>query len=336
MASACAASSAGDPLVRRIGSFVVPHPFVLAPMRRITTPAYRVWCEIGGAALTFTECIPAGLLRERGCSWRRAVARHPQEQRVGAQISALNGQEAADATRILLEAGFGLIDVNFGCPPRSREDTRGVALMREPRRVHDIVHGAVRAAQDVPVTAKIRAGYDESDRNAVTVARAAVDAGAAAVIVHGRFGVQGYRGRASWDVVAEVKAAVAVPVIGNGDVRTPEEAVHRLRESGCDLVMIGRGSYARPSIFSQARDLLAGRTAPSPASRSTLKELGHYLALAVQGRDWPEGTLEALYRYRSVVRPPPLTAEPGRAGPLGGGLPDRAVVAWRRTRAIVR
>lgn len=247
--------------------FFRSHRLLLAPMAGVSDEAFRTLCREQGADLTYTEMVSA-----KGLSYANEKTRHllrlaPGEDQVAVQLF---GHEpdtmAAQAAWIEDEMGPSLayLDVNMGCPARkivSKGD--GSALMKDPELAAAIVR-AVRAAVKHPVTVKFRRGWAEGDETCVDFARRMEDAGACAMAVHGRYAEQLYRGSADWGAVARVKAAVGVPVIGNGDVRTGADAVALTERTGCDAVMIARGAEGNPWVFAQAKAALAGEPEPAP------------------------------------------------------------------------
>ena len=171
------------------------------------------------------------------------------------------------------ERPFSILDINMGCPvPKVAGNGEGSALMKDPAQVEQIVSKTVKAIQK-PVTVKIRKGFDEGHVNAVEIARIAEASGAAAIAVHGRTREQYYQGKADWDIIRQVKEAVRIPVIGNGDVVSPESAERMLKETGCDGVMIGRGAQGNPWIFRQILDRMETGQEPAPPSLSEVKEM---------------------------------------------------------------
>lgn len=234
-------------------------------MAGVSDEAFRTLCREQGADLTYTEMVSA-----KGLSYANEKTRHllrlaPGEDRVAVQLF---GHEpdtmAAQASWIEDEMGASLayLDINMGCPARkivSKGD--GSALMKDPELAASIVH-AVRAAVNCPVTVKFRRGWTEGVETAPEFARRMEDAGAMALAVHGRYAEQLYRGSAEWGAIARVKAAVSVPVIGNGDVRRGADAVSITERTGCDAVMIARGAEGNPWVFAQAKAALAGEPEP--------------------------------------------------------------------------
>ena len=254
--------------------FFQNHRLLLAPMAGVSDEAFRALCREQGADLAFTEMVSAKGLSYANEKTRHLLALAPGEDQVAVQLF---GHEpdtmAAQAAWIEQEMGESLayLDVNMGCPARkivSKGD--GSALMREPGLAASIVR-AIRAAVAHPVTVKFRRGWAQGEETAPDFARRMEDAGACAVAVHGRFAEQLYRGSADWGVIARVKEAVDVPVVGNGDVRTGADAVALTARTGCDAVMIARGAEGNPWVFAQAKAALAGLPEPpAPDARERI------------------------------------------------------------------
>ena len=242
---------------------------LLAPMAGVSDEAFRTLCREQGADLTYTEMVSA-----KGLSYANEKTRHPLhlaegEDQVAVQLFGHEPDVMADQARwVEQEMGETLayLDINMGCPARkivSKGD--GSALMKTPDLAAAIVR-AVSAAVEHPVTVKFRRGWAEGDETCVEFARRMEDAGAAAAAVHGRYALQLYRGRAEWDAIARVKAAVSIPVVGNGDVKCGADAVALVERTGCDAVMIARAAEGNPWVFAQCKAALAGE--PEPAKPS--------------------------------------------------------------------
>lgn len=242
---------------------------LLAPMAGVSDEAFRTLCREQGADLTYTEMVSA-----KGLSYANEKTRHllhlsVGEDQVAVQLFGHEPDVMADQARwVEQEMGETLayLDINMGCPARkivSKGD--GSALMKTPDLAAAIVR-AVNAAVEHPVTVKFRRGWAEGNETCVEFARRMEDAGAAAVAVHGRYALQLYRGRADWDAIARVKAAVSIPVVGNGDVKSGADAVALVERTGCDAVMIARAAEGNPWVFAQCKAALAG--VPEPAKPS--------------------------------------------------------------------
>lgn len=253
-----------------IGRYTIDPPFLLAPMAGVSEMPFRVLALEMGAGLATTELISAaGIFYKNRRTRQYLTFDRARERPYSVQLFGGVVDVMATAARAAVEHGADIVDVNMGCPVRKVTGSgAGSALSCDLPRASEMIR-AMRAAvgDHVPVTAKIRSGWDEGSKNAVELARALEDAGCAALAVHARTRAQGYSGRADWSVIARVKRAVTMPVIGNGDVVTFADA-HRMRaETGCDAVMIGRGALGNPWLF---RSLKADRDLgpPTPAERA--------------------------------------------------------------------
>ncbi len=248
----------------KLGPYSLSSPFVLAPMAGVSQMPFRRIARELGAAFAPTELVSAEGLFRRSARTLRYLRHDPaREAPFCVQLFGGDPKRMADAARVAKDEGAQLIDVNMGCPvPKVVKGGAGSALMTEPERAGEIV-SAIAAATGLPVTAKIRSGWDRASVNACQVAQALERGGACAVAVHPRTRAQGYSGKADWSVIAAVKRAVKVPVIGNGDVGSREDALRMERETGCDAVMIGRAALGHPWIF---REVLGGPT-PTASER---------------------------------------------------------------------
>ena len=283
-----------------IGSVAIAPNVVLAPMSGITDSAYRALVKElnpGAVGLVVTELISIEALTRENVRTRDMMRHRPHERPLSIQLFGAEPARMAEAAAIAEDLGADVIDLNCGCPaPKVTKKGGGAQLMRDPALLAAIVR-ALRRAVRVPVTVKIRAGWDAGSRNAVEVARMVEGEGAAMIAVHGRTREQLYTGVPDWGLTAAVKQAVRVPVLGSGDVVTAAQALDRLRESGVDGVMIGRGSLGHPWIFREIAALQRGETVAPPSTAERLEAVARLLARLEE--DLPPGG--ALGRSRGLA-----------------------------------
>ncbi len=250
----------------KIGNLKLDNPFVMAPLAGITDLPMRRLVREQGAAMVFSEMISAKGLWYKDKGTERLLATEPAEQPLMYQLFGSEPEIMAYAARELKDRPNAGIDINMGCPvPKVVKNGEGSALLKTPELLYDIVKAVVDNAGK-PVTGKIRIGWDDDSINAVEIAKAIEEAGAAAVSVHGRTRMQFYAGNADWDMIRQVKEAVNIPVFGNGDVFTGEDALRLMAETGCDGVMIARGALGNPWIFRDAIALWKGEEKPQEPS----------------------------------------------------------------------
>lgn len=234
-----------------IGNVTLHNPYILAPMAGVTDLPFRLLCREQGAGLLCMEMISAKALQYKNKNTKALLAIHPEEYPVSLQLFGSDPGIISEQAKRIEELPFQILDINMGCPvPKVVRNGEGSALMQNPKLVYEIISQTVKAVNK-PVTAKIRKGFHDGSINAVEIAKVIEAAGGAAVAVHGRTREQYYSGAADWEIIRQVKDAVSIPVIGNGDVDSCEKAAAMQRETGCDGVMIGRGAQGNPWIFSR-------------------------------------------------------------------------------------
>lgn len=249
----------------KIGDLELANPVLLAPMAGVTDLPFRLLVKEMGCGLVFTEMVSDKGLMYRNEHTLDMLAIDDRERPVALQIFGSEPEPMAKAAQIVEQSGADILDINMGCPTHKIvKNGEGSALMRTPELAYDIIARVVDAVR-IPVTVKIRKGWDENSVNAVQIAKLAEKAGAKAISVHGRTREQFYSGKADWSIIKAVKQSVRIPVNGNGDVRSPEDAKRLLEETGCDGVMIGRGAQGNPWLFRQVVHYLAtGEMLPGP------------------------------------------------------------------------
>jgi tRNA-dihydrouridine synthase B len=254
-------------MLMRIGSYQFPGRYFLAPLAGVSDRPFRTICRRMGASFAYTEMVSAHGLVQGALQTASYLDREPDEVPFAVQIFAAEPEILARGAAVAVAAGAGIIDINMACPVRKVCGAgAGASLGRDPARVEAAVREVSRAVP-VPVTVKIRAGWDEAEVNCVEVARAAEAGGAAAVALHGRTRSQLYSGRARWDLVAAVKRGVGIPVLGSGDVWTARDAQRLAAETGCDAVLVARGACGNPWIFRELAAAERGLPPPPPLSR---------------------------------------------------------------------
>jgi tRNA-dihydrouridine synthase B len=269
----------------KIGPLTLSHPVALAPMAGMTDTAFRRLVKRhGGCGLVVTEMVSSeGLVR--GIDRTLEYAEYTEDERpVSIQIFGGDPVTMAHAAQIVEGMGADIVDVNMGCPvPKIAKHNAGCSLMREPEHAASVIRAMTKAVR-IPVTVKMRAGWNEHEINAPTLARMAEDAGAAAVAVHGRTAAQSYSGESDWTLIARVADSVGIPVFGSGDCTEPEQIVARLRDHGVGGVLVGRGALRNPWIFRQVADTRGERTPFSISLTDRGKFLLEYVDLLLKER----------------------------------------------------
>ncbi|HCM41429.1 MAG: tRNA dihydrouridine synthase DusB [Bdellovibrionales bacterium GWC1_52_8] len=255
----------------KLGPITLDHPFILAPMAGMTSSPYRRLMRRRGASLVVSELVSANGLHYAGAKSRELLSYHEEERPIGLQIFGEDTGRLCKAAQLIESLGADFVDLNMGCPvPKVVKKGAGSAMCRDTVQLGVILSELVRSVK-IPVSIKIRSGWDENSKNAVEVARVAADCGIAFVAVHGRTRAAGYSGLADWEYIGTVKAKSSIPVIGNGDITTAEIGVERLRTFGVDAVMIGRAALRNPFLFEQCYAAWSGTAYIPPKQEDYLK-----------------------------------------------------------------
>lgn len=266
-----------------IGNVELPNQVILAPMAGVSDIAFRLLCHEQGAGLVCSEMVSVKAILYGNKNTEELLQIHPEEGAVSLQLFGSDPDIVSEMAKRIEERPFAVLDLNMGCPvPKVVNNGEGSALMKDPLLAGRIVEKTAKAIQK-PLTVKIRKGFDDDHVNAVEMAHILQESGAAAVAVHGRTREQYYSGQADWDIIAQVKAAVKIPVIGNGDVTDGESALQLLKKTGCDGVMIGRGAQGNPWVFREVTAALEGREIPPRPTRQELYDMiARHAQLAAQ------------------------------------------------------
>lgn len=260
----------------QIGPYQLANNLILAPMAGITDRPFRQLCRRMGAGMAVSEMVASNSLLWGSEKTKRRADHQGEPDPRSVQIMGADPQMMAQAARFNVDNGAQIIDINMGCPAKKVCNVAaGSALLQNEKLVGEILDAVVREVSEVPVTLKIRTGWDHKSRNGITIGKIAENSGIAALAVHGRTRADGYRGEAEYETIAQIKQAIAIPVIANGDITTPEKAKLVLNATGADAIMIGRAAQGRPWIF---------------------REIGHYLET---GEALPEPTIEEVYEILS-------------------------------------
>ena len=266
-----------------IGKVKIKRTAALAPMAGVADRAYRLMCIKYGAAYVVSEMVSAKGICYSDRKTAELCTVTDEERPMAVQLFGNEPEFMEKAVNIVIEYKPNIIDINMGCPvPKVVNTGAGSAVMKNPELAGKITAAAVRAAGDVPVTVKIRSGWDKNSINAPEVAKYAEDAGAAAISVHGRSREQFYSGTADINIIKAVRNAVSIPVIGNGDVNNAESCMKMYRETGCDLVMIGRGSYGNPFVFREIESCLSGKEYIPPSLDEKMNVMLEHIRLILE------------------------------------------------------
>ena len=274
-------------------------------MAGITDLSFRRICKSLGADLVTSEMVSAEGVVHKSGSTRLLRSSHPEEKPLAIQLFGSDPSLMGEAATIVAAEGADIIDLNMGCPvPKVLRQGAGAQLIRQPEKVAQIVD-AVRRVVSIPVTVKTRSGWNKSKINILEVARVAEDAGADAITLHPRTAKQGFSGKADWYLIAKVRRAVSIPVIGNGDVTRPQQVQEMKQLTGCNGVMIGRGAMGNPWIFKQAKQLAQGEAVSDPSMRERLEIMARHLELyeeSLSGQQKLSGIRSRLMWYSKGLR----------------------------------
>lgn len=267
----------------KIGCLQIENNVFLAPMAGITDMPFRILCREQGCGFVYTEMVSAKGMHYNDIKSQKLTELDEREKPAGIQIFGSDPEILASIAERLDSSDAALIDINMGCPtPKITKNGEGSALMLKPLLIGEIVK-SVSSATKKPVTVKIRKGWDDEHVNAVEIAEVAQKNGASAVAVHGRTREQFYSGKADWDIIKNVKKAVSVPVIGNGDIIRPEDAVRMLEYTGCDAVMVGRGAQGNPWIFKRIRHYMkTGEILPEPSMSEKIDMIIRHMGMLIE------------------------------------------------------
>ena len=267
----------------KIGNVIIDHPVILGPMAGVTDLPFRVLCHEQGAGLVCTEMVSAKAILYKNRNTQALMRTDPTEHPVSLQLFGSDPDSVSEAAAMIEDLPFEILDFNMGCPvPKVVNNMEGSALMKDPKRGAAIISAVVKKIRK-PVTVKIRKGFNLDSVNAVEVAKRMEDAGVSAITVHGRTREQYYSGEADWEIIRQVKDAVSIPVIGNGDVDSPRKAEKMMRETGVDGVMIARAARGNPWIFRQVIHYLeTGEVIPKATPKEVYDMILRQMELMVQ------------------------------------------------------
>ena len=276
----------------RIGSLILSNPLLLAPLSGISSLPFRLLAKEQGCGMVCSEMISAeGLLRNRRAS-EKFLKSCPEERPLAVQIFGSNPQSMAEAAKIIEGYGVDVLDINMGCPVKKVvKGGSGAALLKDPKRLGEILR-SVRKAIAIPLTGKIRSGWDEKNINFLEIARVSEECGVNALTLHGRTRTQGYGYKANWDVIAQTKRHLRIPVIGSGDLTSPEAIQHFFVQTNADGAMIGRGALGNPWIFRQTLQILRGSLPEEPSLEEKEETILRHLRMMIESQGELRGARE--------------------------------------------
>lgn len=264
-----------------IGSVLIDPPTIFAPLAGISNLPLRLLAKEAGCGLVCSEMISAHGLVYGSEKTQGLLKSTAEEKPLSVQLFGSDWSIVADAAQRVAQSGVDIVDLNFGCSVKKiLKNGSGSALMREPAKAEKLIK-SVRKAISIPLTIKMRSGWDATGNEAMALSQMAQACGVDAVAIHPRTARQGFGGRSDWSIIARIKEALSIPVIGNGDITTPYEAVKMRQQTGCDAVMVGRAAIGNPAIFTQINDLLAGRPPRKIAIHTRISMMKRYLHASV-------------------------------------------------------
>ncbi|MDO4279409.1 MAG: tRNA dihydrouridine synthase DusB [Lachnoclostridium edouardi] len=277
----------------KIGNVILPNPLALGPMAGVTDLPFRILCKEQGCGLLYTEMVSAKAILYKNKNTNALLEIKQEEHPIAVQLFGSDPDIMGEIGAKVAEGPCDIIDINMGCPvPKVVNNGEGSALMKNPELVEKILTSMVKKIKK-PVTIKIRKGFNEENVNAVEIAKIAEACGVLAVAVHGRTREQYYSGKADWDIIRQVKEAVSIPVIGNGDIFTPEDGKRMMEETGCDGIMVARGAQGNPWIFSRILHYLkTGEILPPPSKSERREMILRHLQMQVEMRGENQGIRE--------------------------------------------
>ena len=278
-----------------IKDILITPPIVLAPMAGISNTSYRKIVKEMGAGLIYAEMVSSNALTYGNEKTWKLLKMSEEERPIAQQIFGSDVNTFVNAAKLVEEKMHpDIIDINMGCPvPKvALRAQAGSALLKDPEKIREIVSAVVQAVS-VPVTVKIRSGWDEDHINAVKVAKVCESAGASAIAIHARTRKQGYSGKADWKIIKDVKESVSIPVIGNGDIDSPKKALAMLQETGCDGIMIGRAAIGNPWLFKECKEYLEnGVLIPKPTNEEKIEMIKYHYHLLKEDKNEKAALLE--------------------------------------------
>lgn len=277
----------------KIGDIELKNNLILAPMAGVTDLPFRVLCKEQGCGLLYTEMVSAKAILYKNRNTQELMKIDPRERPVAIQLFGSDPEIVSDIAHQIEDGPYDFIDINMGCPvPKIVNNGEGSALMKNPKLAEEILSSMVKKVKK-PVTVKFRKGFHDGSVNAVEIAKIAESCGVAAVAVHGRTREQFYSGKADWDIIRQVKEAVKIPVIGNGDIFTPQDAKRMMEETGCDGLMIARGARGNPWLFSRTNHYLdTGELLPEPDADEVARMILRHAKMQVEMKGEENGMKE--------------------------------------------